>query len=117
MIPVDSPTVAKAEMVSNMILSNDCDSVSISRNIASISTMVLTMMMASERVTIWGDRVRPIGGDMGALGQKRPGRQQNDGKGGDLDTAPGRVSPGTDEHQHHHEQQGGRHHLADIHAC
>ena len=45
-IPVDSPTVAKAEMVSNMILSNDCDSVSISRNIASISTMVLTMMMA-----------------------------------------------------------------------
>ena len=25
-MPVDSPTVAKAEMVSNMILSNDCDS-------------------------------------------------------------------------------------------
>ncbi len=58
-MPVERPTVANAEMVSNMILSNGSASVIISRNMASISTMVLTMMMASERVTIWGDRVRP----------------------------------------------------------
>ncbi len=58
-MPVERPTVAKAETVSNMILSKECDSVSISRNIASISTMVLTMMMASDRVTIWGESVRP----------------------------------------------------------
>ncbi len=58
-MPVESPTVANAEMVSNMILSKGNCSVSISRNMASISTMVLTMMMASDRVTIWDERVRP----------------------------------------------------------
>ena len=69
-MPVERPTVAKAETVSNMILSKGCDSVSINRNMASISTMVLTMMMARDRVTIWGDRVRPKAVTWGRLVRK-----------------------------------------------